>query len=206
MIYLFGASGHGLVILDILHRLQQPVQAFIDDADKPPVFGGIPVMKSSAFQPGPEDQVIVSIGSNEARRTVAGKLAGMHFGTAVHPQAIVSTSETSIGEGSVVMAGAVLNPYVRVGRHCIINTCASIDHECQLGDFVHVSPNATLCGNVQVGHGAWIAAGSTIVPGVRIGAGAVIGAGTVVRKDVPPGGLVVGNPGKLMKVKETNWL
>lgn len=203
MTYLFGASGHGLVILDILHRLNRPVQAFIDDADKPAHYGGIPVIKSNDFHPGTDDEVIISIGSNEARWKVAQKLAGISFATAIHPAAILSETVT-VENGTVVMAGAVLNPYAKVGRHCIINTCASIDHECVIGDFVHISPNATLCGNVKVGNHAWVAAGAVVIPGVSIGERAIVGAGAVVLKDVPDGAVVVGNPAHIKS--ENKWV
>lgn len=203
MIYLFGASGHGLVILDMLHRLNRPVQAFIDDADKPTIFGGIPVIKSNDFDPANGEELIISIGSNSARWTVAQKLAGSSFATAVHPSAILSETAT-VQPGSVVMAGAILNPYAKVGQHCIINTGATIDHECQLGDFVHISPNATLCGNVKVGDHSWVAAGAVVIPGVTIGERAIVGAGAVVLKDVPDGAVVVGNPAHIKS--ENKWV
>ena len=80
-----------------------------------------------------------------------------------------------------------------------MNTGASIDHECILGDYVHVSPHATLCGDVQVGEGSWIGAGAVVIPGVRIGKWCVIGAGSVVLHDVPDGVVAVGNPCKIVK-------
>jgi sugar O-acyltransferase (sialic acid O-acetyltransferase NeuD family) len=97
------------------------------------------------------------------------------------------------------MQGAIIQADAVVGKHCIVNTGASVDHECVLEDFVHISPHATLCGNVSVGEGAWIGAGATIIPGVKIGAWAVVGAGAVVVRDVEPHTVVAGVPAKVMK-------
>jgi sugar O-acyltransferase (sialic acid O-acetyltransferase NeuD family) len=198
MIYLFGASGHGLVILDMLRLQQQHVAAFVDDADKPAMYGEIPVIKTADFCLEANDKMIVSVGNTNARQHVVARYAEASFATALHPSAVVACS-VAIGEGTVVMAGAIINAYAAVGKHCIINTGASVDHECVLGDFVHIAPHATLCGNVQVQNGCWIGAGATIIPGITIGENAVIGAGAVVIRDVAAGSTVVGNPARVLK-------
>ena len=113
--------------------------------------------------------------------------------TIVHPTAWVADNAT-IGSGSQILAGAVIAPEARIGRQCIINTNASVDHEDVLEDGVEVAPGATLCGLVHVGINAWICAGATVLPHIRIGADAIVGAGAVVMKDVPDGITVVGIP------------
>jgi serine acetyltransferase len=85
---------------------------------------------------------------------------------------------------------------VTVGRFSIINTGASIDHECVLGKGVHVAPNAVLCGCVEVGDYSFIGANATILPRIKIGANVVIGAGAVVIKDVKNNIVIAGNPGR----------
>src|SRR5690554_4373572 len=99
----------------------------------------------------------------------------------------------SVGNGTVVMQGAIIQASAVVGTHCIINMGASVDHDCQVCDFVHVSPHATLCGNVSVDEGSWVAAGAIVLPGVKIGKWRVIGAGSVVTKDIPDYSLAAGN-------------
>lgn len=100
------------------------------------------------------------------------------------------------------MQGAIVQVEAQIGQHCIINTGASVDHECRLGDFVHLSPHTTLCGNVHVGEGTWIGAGTTVIQGVKIGRWSVIGAGSVVTKDIPDGVVAVGTICK--PIKEIN--
>jgi sugar O-acyltransferase (sialic acid O-acetyltransferase NeuD family) len=132
------------------------------------------------------DSGYVTIGRNEMRERVAKRLkeAGKSFGAAlIHPRAVFLRS--TIACGSVVMAGAVVQPEVAIGKHAIINTNASVDHECTIGDYVHIGPGTTLCGDVTVQHGAFLGAGVVVVPGVRIGRWQFVRAGTVVKGDLP---------------------
>ena len=202
-VYLYGASGHARVIMDSLRASGYKIEALVDDNPELTELDMVPILhESCGLSP-----FIISIGKNDTRRKVAEKLIaqGATFERAIHPNAVLSPS-IKIGEGTVVMAGALINAFSQIGCHCIINTGASIDHECQLEDYVHVSPHATLCGNVSVGEGTWIGAGSTIIQGINIGKWCVIGAGSVVTKDIPDGYLAVGNRCKLIKLINDNLL
>mgnify|MGYP003438996805 CR=1 FL=1 len=84
----------------------------------------------------------------------------------------------------------------RVGQACIVNHRASIDHECIVGDGVHLAPGATLCGCVTLHDNVMIGAGAVILPRLSIGENSIIGAGAVVTRDVPPNVVVVGNPAR----------
>ena len=196
-VYLYGASGHALVIMDSLRASGFRVEALVDDNPELTELDKVTVLHESlGLSP-----FIVSIGVNATRRKVVEKLMaqGAIFGQAIHPSAVLSPS-VKVGEGTVIMAGAIVNAATQIGRHCIINTGASVDHECQLGDYVHISPHATLCGNVSVGQGTWVGAGSTIIQGVKVGRWCMVGAGSVVTKDIPDGYLAVGNRCKLIKL------
>lgn len=198
---LFGASGHGKVIIDILESMHESTIAIWDDADRDPIWE-YPVTKPLPYTEG-MDKLVISVGVNATRKRIAGRLGeGVQYGTAVHATAVVS-KRAKIGAGTVIMAGATVNPDVLVGCHCIINTSASIDHDCVLGDYVHISPNATLSGDVQVGEGTHVGAGASVIQGIRIGRWCTIGAGTVVIKDIPDYATAVGNPARIIKVKES---
>lgn len=198
--YLYGASGHAKVIIDILKANQIEIEGLVDDNPEINELLGYPVFH------GKEDisPLIISIGDNKIRRMIANKL-NVEFGTAIHPSAIVSPYAT-VQEGSVIMQGAVVQSCACIGKHCIVNTGTSVDHECVIGDYVHISPHSTLCGNVHVGEGSWIGAGTTVLPGVKIGKWSVIGAGSVVAKDIPDGVLAVGNRCKTIKTLNINML
>lgn len=192
--YLYGASGHGKVIKEIVEANDGRVDAFIDDNKAVTELCGKPVLHDvKALSP-----MIVSIGNNRIRKVIVEQLHS-EFGVAIHPSSVVSPS-ASIGEGSVVMAGAIINADAKIRQHCIINTGASVDHECTISDYAHISPHCTLCGNVEIGEGTWIGAGTTIIPGVKVGKWSVIGAGSVVTKDIPDNVLAVGNRCKIIKI------
>ena len=198
---LYGASGHGKVILDIL-KLQGEKEISVCDDRATGDFCGIKVERPEEIGGWDSRNVVVGIGINTVRKKVVEKLdKSITFGHGIHPKAVIAEG-VKVGEGTVVMAGAVINPGAEVGRHCIVNTCASIDHDCILEDYVHISPNATLSGNVVVGTGTHFGSGAVSIQGIRIGKWCTIGAGTVVIRDVPDFSTVVGNPGRIIKRKE----
>lgn len=191
--YLYGASGHAKVIIDILTANGINIEGLIDDNPDVHKLLDYPVFHQCiGLSP-----LIISIGSNKVRKQIAEKF-NAEFGIAIHPSAVISPNVT-VDAGTVVMQGAIIQSCAKIGKHCIINTGASVDHECIIGDYVHISPHATLCGNVHVGEGSWVAAGTTVLPGVKIGKWSVIGAGSVVAKDIPDGVLAVGNRCKIIK-------
>jgi len=191
--YLFGASGHAKVIMDILKSQGIEVDALYDENENISELLGKPVLHHLEIA----SPLIISIGNNNIRKRLAENFK-LEYGTAIHSSAIISTY-ASVGAGSVVMQGAIIQSCALVGKHCIINTGATVDHDCELEDYVHISPNSTLCGNVFVGEGTHIGAGSVILPGVKIGKWCVIGAGSVVAKDIPDRMLAVGNRCKIIK-------
>jgi acetyltransferase EpsM len=197
----YGASGHGKVIIEILESVDTPHIEVWDDADKPPIWE-YPVLKPFSSENWEDNQFVISIGVNATRKRVAEKLGAVAtFGTAIHATARLSKRAT-IGEGTVVMGGVTINADTQVGKHCIINTSASIDHDCVIGDYAHVSPNATLSGDVHIGEGTHFGAGASAIQGIRIGKWCTIGAGTVVIRDIPDYATAVGNPARIIKYKE----
>ena len=190
--YLYGASGHAKVIMDILRANNIEIEGLIDDNPQLSDLCGTTIIHSAkGLSP-----IIISIGNCKTRKMIAEQL-NCKFGTAIHPSAIISPS-SSIGEGSVVMAGAVINAEAQIGKHCIINTRASIDHECVIEDFCHIAPGCTISGNVRLGEGTWIGVGSTIIQGVKVGKNCFIGAGSVVVNDIPDNCKAYGVPCKVV--------
>ncbi len=191
--YLYGASGHAKVIIDILNASGIAVDGMFDDDISINELMSFPVKHHWDG----ESPIIVSIGNNKMRKQIVERVK-CDFGTIIHPSAIVSP-KAAIGAGSVVMQGSIIQSGARVGLHCIVNTGATIDHECIIDDFVHISPQTTLCGNVHIGEGAWIGAAAVVIPGVKIGKWSVIGAGSVVVDDIPDGVVAYGNPCRIIR-------
>lgn len=198
---LYGASGHGKVIAEILEENNIYDIIFWDDNIAARVF------EFRVFKPFEniiDQKMIISIGSNTVRKKISEKTCEQFtFAMAIHPNAIISR-RCIIGKGSVIMPGVIINTDSTIGRHAIINSGAVIEHDCALDDFTHVSPNATLCGNVSVGQGTHIGAAAVIKQGINIGKWCTIGAGAVVIRDIPDYAVVVGNPGKIINYIQPN--
>jgi len=196
---IIGASGHGKVIVDILQCCKVEISGIWDDNEQVKVFMGFPVRGTikDCIQARPAD-LIIAVGRNDIRKKIAEQFNATVFGKAIHPSAVLSR-DVITGVGTVVMANGTINVGSKIGKHVIINTHASIDHDCIIRDYVHISPQAGLAGNVEVGEGTHIGIGASIIQGIKIGKWCTIGAGTVVIKDVPDGTTVVGNPGRIIK-------
>jgi sugar O-acyltransferase (sialic acid O-acetyltransferase NeuD family) len=195
----YGASGHGKVIIEAWIACGGTVTGILDDNPVIKKLGDHLVSGKYSAEKFPDRPFIISIGDNKVRKTIAEKLH-RKYGKVVHPSAIISAS-SALDDGSVAMAGVILNAECHIGKHVILNTGCVVDHDCRIGDFVHISPGATLCGGVGVGEGTHVGAGATVIPNVKIGKWTTIGAGTVVIEDVPDFALVVGVPGKVRRIK-----
>lgn len=196
-VYLFGASGHGKVVKDILNANGAKVEAFVDDNLRVEECSGRKVLHDAkGLSP-----MIVSIGVNKVRRIIVDRLIAsanedghqLEFATAIHPSAVVSPT-AKIGEGTVVMAGAVINADAVIGKHCIINTGATVDHDCVIEDYCHIAPGANISGGTHIGEGTWVGVGSCVIQCLNIGKDCMIGAGSVVVNDIPDEVTAFGNP------------
>jgi sugar O-acyltransferase (sialic acid O-acetyltransferase NeuD family) len=190
--YIYGASGHGRVIIDLIESYDKIHGIFDDNPEKRnilsyPVLGPIPndyQFKSSLF---------IAIGDNQTRRRIALELSHrVRFSNIIHDSAIFS-KRAFLGSGCVVMEGAIIKVNCTLADQVIVNTGASVDHDCTIGDYVHIAPQATLCGGINVGEGSLIGANAIILPGVQVGNWCTVGAGSIVHQDIPDGHKWIGN-------------
>ena len=199
-IFVFGASGHAKVVIDIIERQDCfAIQYVVDDDPwlKETIFFSYPVIGGKAellSQNGVSKQAIVAIGDNRARGLVAAwlELHGYQLVNVIHPSVQVARG-VIFGKGNVVMANAVINSDTAIGGNVIVNSGATIDHDCVIGDGVHVAPGCTLCGAVKVGNNSFIGAGSTVIQNICIGENVFIGAGATIYRDIPAGSKVIGS-------------
>ena len=188
-VIIFGASGHARVIADIIKKSGDEIVGFLDDnADIQgnTIFDGKIVLgdtSEESVKKYSDCYFIIGIGSNRVRKIISEKYSNLKWYTAIHPNAIIG-SNIEIGEGTVLMAGTVINTGTKIGKHCIVNTCSSLDHDNILEDFVHISPGAHLAGTVKIMEGTWICAGVTVINNITIGSNNVIGAGATVIKNI----------------------
>lgn len=190
---IIGASGHGKVVADIAKLNGYSNIVFLDNNSGINECMGFPVIGPDTMVSELAGDVFIAIGNAHIRRSIMKREKERFFPTLIHPSAILA-NDVKIGYGSVVMAGAVINPGTRIGNGCIINTASSVDHDCILEDYVHVSVGTHVSGTVSVGEETWLGAGSVISNNISICRDCVIGAGAVVVKDIEFSGTYVGVP------------
>lgn len=200
-VVIIGAGGHSKVVADIVLKSADELIGFLDDNieistkiyDNYKVLGKIE--KCVTF----EDDIYfaLGIGDNNVRKMLCEKF-DLKYYTAIHPSAVIAC-ETNIENGCVIMPNAVINACAHIGKGCIINSGAVIEHDDFLEDFVHISPNATLCGNVKVGQCTHIGAGAIIKNSISVTKNAIIGAGAVVVKNIEKSGTYIGVPAVKME-------
>lgn len=194
-IFIYGASGHGKVIADIIRCTGHTFAGWIDD--KP----SADTLKWDQFcSLYPHGTIALGIGENATRESIAKKVveAGYSLATLIHPSAIISDSAIIKG-GSVIMPLAVVNADALIGEGCIVNSGAIVEHDCILGNYVHISPGAALAGGVQIKNSTHIGMGALILQNITVGSGSVVAAGSVVTKNVSDNVLVAGAPALIKK-------
>ena len=198
-VVIIGAGGHAKVIADIITKSNDNVIGFLDDnldiQNKTIYLNKTVLGTTKDIDKYKEYYFIIGIGNNNIRENIANSY-DLKWYTAIHPNAIIA-NEVSIEEGSVVMAGSIINTGTKIGKHCIINTKSSLDHDNIIENYVHISPGATLAGTVHIKEKTWICAGATIINNITIAKNNIIGAGSVVIKDInETNGTYVGVPAR----------
>lgn len=199
-VVIIGASGHGKVIADIVLKSGDKVIGFLDDGiEKGKLIVGFEVLgKISDYKNYSDCEFVIAIGDPHIREKIADAL-NVKWYTAIHPTAVISSLDVEIGEGTVVMANAVINSCAKIGKHCIINTGAIVEHDNILSDYVHLSPNVALAGMVSVGKSTHIGTGACTKQVVNIASNCIIGAGSVIVRDINESGTYIGVPARKIK-------
>jgi len=197
-----GAGGHAKVVIAVLEAVGYGIACVLDDDSSK--WGssilGHRISGPTSILRKKKCPAVLAVGSNKMRKALDVSLRGVRWLTIVHPSSWVHGS-VSLGPGTVVMAGAVIQPDTVIGRHGIINTAASVDHDCRIGDFCHVAPGARLGGGVILCDCVLMGIGAVAKHGTSVGAGTVIGAGAAVVSDIPALSVAVGVPARPRKCK-----
>ena len=195
-VVIIGASGHGKVVADIVEKTGNIVHGFLDDNASGEVFGYNILGKVSDYSDYASDcEFVIAIGNNLLRETIANRLNAVQLFTAIHPTACMA-KDVIIGQGTVVMANAVINSTAKIGCNCIINTGAIVEHDNFIGDYAHLSPKVALGGTVNIGKSTHIGIGATVRNNVTIADNCIVGAGAVVVNDILDCGTYVGIPAR----------
>ena len=199
-VIIIGTGGHAKVIADIVLCSGDNLVGFLtNDRDKNS-FIGKPILGGDTDYANYKNcYFVIAIGNPNVRERISNSMKDIKWYTAIHPSSIISTISTSIGEGTVVMASAVINPFAQIGKHCIINTNATVEHDNSIEDFAHISVGAKLAGTVKIGKRTWVGIGATISNGINVCEDCMIGAGAVVVKNIETSGTYIGVPARKIK-------
>jgi UDP-N-acetylbacillosamine N-acetyltransferase len=200
-VFIFGYSGHAYVVIESLLEAGYIIAGYFDYqvAAKNPYdltyfgFEGKVDVKSIVQN----HLVFPAVGENIIREKLVRLFDYFCLNqfVAIDPNAVVSKT-AQIGSSTYVGKNVAINAQAIIGRGTIINTHAIVEHECIIEDFVHIAPNAVLCGNVQVGKYSFVGANTVVRQNTNIASDVIVGAGSVLLKSIVEKGIWVGRPAK----------
>ncbi len=202
LVFVLGAGGHAKMVIETLVSMDRyELYGCLDTASTSEKLLGFPIFPENpqtlATLLDAKAHALVALGDNKLRQRVTLKLQelGFSFATAIAQSAYVSPSAI-VGSGTVIMPKAVVGASAKIGQGVVLNTASSVDHDVDIGDFVHVAPGCHLAGNVRVEQGAMLGIGTCVIPERHIGAWAILGANSTVVRDVPAGTTYIGTPAR----------
>lgn len=208
---LWGSGGHAKVLASLIALRGGTVVALFDNNPKATsVLPGVQLyIGKNGFTRWRENEPdssgifgLVAIGGAHGRDRLAVhgefRMHDIRIEPLTHPCSSVCVT-ASLGPGTQILAQAVVAAGAQLGEACIVNHLAVVDHECILGDGVHLAPGATICGCAEIGSNVMIGAGAVVLPRVTIGENTVVGAGAVVIRDLPADVVVAGNPARIIR-------
>ena len=198
-----GAGGHAHVVIDML--LQQNKYEIVGCLDPSGGYcGEIPVLGDDNLLENLYEQGVhnafVALGSNKIRKRIFEKCHNIGYSmiNVISSNAVVSP-RAKMGQGNIIMHGAIINAGTQIGDGCIINTNASVDHDCIINDFTHVAPGSAIAGATSVGAECFLGIGCRIIDGIHIGDNVTLGAGAVAINDLQSDATAVGVPARIIK-------
>lgn len=203
---IFGAGGHAASVANVALSAGYCLRGFVDPNRKGAVVLGLRVVADEEEVGAPtEFALAIAAGDNAVRKRIhedlRARYGALNFPALVHASAVLSVN-TRLGEGSVVMPGAIIGPNSTLGRFCILNTRAAIDHDCTMADFSSLAPGAITGGDVQIGQRAAIGIGAVIKHGLSVGDDAVLGANSYLHRDQPANTLAHGSPARVVRTRK----
>lgn len=196
-ILILGMGGHAKSLIDALEKEgKYEIAGYVvndnpnsDFVKRYPVLGNDSDLQRLFQQGIPNAAIGIGfLGKSSLRNQLYEKLKeiGYQLPVICDPSAVLASGVT-IGEGTFVGKGTILNTDATIGKMCIINTGAIVEHDCNVGDFSHISVGTVLCGEASVGSEAFIGANATVIQCCKIADGCIVGAGEVIRKNIGNG-------------------
>ncbi|MDP4126513.1 MAG: NeuD/PglB/VioB family sugar acetyltransferase [Bacillota bacterium] len=202
-IAIFGTSGFAREVADLCWANGYQNIVFIGIDPKESVLFEYNVIDESRIEDlNKQDySFIIGIGNNLVRAKIFEKYNHLNYINLIHPSATFGKSQKEKFDkcvGNIITAGVRFTNNIEVGNFGIYNLNSTIGHDCIIGDYVNLCPNASVSGNVQLGSKAFVGTNATIIQGKILGECSVIGAGAVVIDNVPANCTAIGVPAKII--------
>ncbi|MEM9492747.1 MAG: acetyltransferase, partial [Myxococcota bacterium] len=196
---IFGHGGHAAVLRGFIQsRYAGSIEYAVDEPGQPDELAIAAILaEPERFA---DRDLYLGVGNNRVRRRWFEQLdqVGLTPATLIAPHTYIA-DDAEIAAGAQICVGAVINARARIGRNVIINTMASVDHDCVIGDHAQLTPGVILGGVTHIGESCYFGVRSCTIHCVTIGARSFAMAGAVIAKDVPEGVVVGGCPARVIR-------
>lgn len=191
-IILIGAGGHAKSCIDVIKSTRKYKIIGILDKDKKGRFENIKILGNENYLNKIKNKTSISVSitvgqikSYRLRENLFEKAKNLKFNLPkiISKYSLVS-KKSSIDQGTMIFHKVFINSNVIVGKNCIINSSALLEHDVTIGDNCHISTGSILNGGVIIGNGTFIGSGSRIKEGVKVGNNCIIGMGSIIKKDI----------------------
>jgi len=190
-IILIGAGGHCSSCIDVIEKEKKfKIFGLIDNKKKSSLFGykvlGNDKDLKKLFKKIKFALITAGhIKDNKIREKIFKRASehGFKFPTIISPLAYVSR-HASIGKGTIIMHGSIINAGVKIGKNCIINSKSLIEHDVVIEDNCHISTRATINGGVIVKNNSFIGSCSVIKQNLKIEKNCFVNANVFLEKDL----------------------
>lgn len=214
-IIIIGSGGHAKVILSEIFLLKNfkiigfvddylPVNSVVDRENNLLNLGKIKDLKTIADK---NTFGIVGVGENHIRKKIVNKIKkikkNFKWAKIVSKNAVIAKKVT-IGEGTAIIPGSVINTGTKIGKHCIVNTRSSVGHDNYFSNYSSCGPGSTIGGGVFIGESSYLGIGCTVAHGVKIEDNTVIGGHSFVNKDCKKNSVYFGVPAKKIKNRKAD--
>lgn len=203
---ILAGGGHAVSVANVALSAGFSVRGFVDPNRKGTTVLEVPVVAEVEELGDPAGMALaIAAGDNAVRQRIhddmRARYGTLEYPPLVHHSAVLSVN-ARLGEGCVVMPGAIIGPNSTLGRFCILNTRAAIDHDCIMADFASLAPGAITGGEVRIGLRTAIGIGAVIKHGLSIGEDAVLGANSYLHRDLPANTLAHGSPARVVRARK----
>jgi sugar O-acyltransferase (sialic acid O-acetyltransferase NeuD family) len=153
-------------------------------------------------------KIIVAVGYgniNKNREMLFHRVSNFGFEpiTYVHNDAKVFSKE--IGKGSIIMPGAVIEPYTKIGANAVIWSNCTIAHHAVIEENCWIASGTVVSGEAKIGRNTFIGVNSTIVNKVIVSEYNIIGANTLISKNTKPNEVYLARSGEKLRLNSQEY-